>query len=171
MQQTLIEFLLLVTLMHCVWLGVTNFPVQSQVKSEKFKSWSNGSSSRSADIVIYIRVIVGGKKVRWRLGSQSQSQSLLYCQFCHMYRTYIQRIKIALLSDPWCIQKTLTVECKNTDKYKSNIYIYIYIYIYIIYVYIHIHTYIHMYIHTYMHTYIHAHTHRMQLFQYTNKDM
>ncbi len=28
----------------------------------------------------------------------SQSQSLLYCQFCHMYRTYIQRIEIALLS-------------------------------------------------------------------------
>ncbi len=27
-----------------------------------------------------------------------QSQSLLYCQFCHMYRTYIQRIEIALLS-------------------------------------------------------------------------
>ncbi len=30
--------------------------------------------------------------------SQSQSQSQLYCQFCHMYRTYIQRIEIALLS-------------------------------------------------------------------------
>ncbi len=29
---------------------------------------------------------------------KSQSQSLLYCQFCHMYRTYIQRIEIALLS-------------------------------------------------------------------------
>ncbi len=29
---------------------------------------------------------------------QSQSQSQLYCQFCHMYRTYIQRIEIALLS-------------------------------------------------------------------------
>ncbi len=57
----------------------------------------------------------------------SQSQSLLYCQFCHMYRTYIQRIEIALLSDPWCIQITLTVERKNTDKYKSNIYIYIHI--------------------------------------------
>ncbi len=28
----------------------------------------------------------------------SQSQSQLYCQFCHMYRTYIQRIEIALLS-------------------------------------------------------------------------
>ncbi len=27
-----------------------------------------------------------------------QSQSQLYCQFCHMYRTYIQRIEIALLS-------------------------------------------------------------------------
>ncbi len=55
----------------------------------------------------------------------SQSQSLLYCQFCHMYRTYIQRIEIALLSDPWCIQITLTVERKNTDKYKSNIHIHI----------------------------------------------
>ncbi len=42
-----------------------------------------------------------------------------------MYRTCIQRIEIALLSDPWCIQITLTVERKNTDKYKSNI-IYIY---------------------------------------------
>ncbi len=31
--------------------------------------------------------------------SQSQkSQSQLYFQFCHMYRTYIQRIEIALLS-------------------------------------------------------------------------
>ncbi len=29
---------------------------------------------------------------------QSQSQSLLYCQFCHMYLTYIQRIEIVLLS-------------------------------------------------------------------------
>ncbi len=29
---------------------------------------------------------------------QSQSQSQLYCQFCHMYHTYIQRIEIALLS-------------------------------------------------------------------------
>ncbi len=28
--------------------------------------------------------------------SQKSSQSLLYCQFCHMYRTYIQRIEIAL---------------------------------------------------------------------------
>ncbi len=27
-----------------------------------------------------------------------KSQSQLYCQFCHMYRTYIQRIEIALLS-------------------------------------------------------------------------
>ncbi len=30
--------------------------------------------------------------------SQSQSQSQLYCQFYHMYRTCIQRIEIALLS-------------------------------------------------------------------------
>ncbi len=63
--------------------------------------------------------------------SKSKSQSLLYCQFCHMYSTYIQRIEIALLSDPWCIQITLTVERKNTDKYKSNIYIYIYIHTHI----------------------------------------
>ncbi len=57
-----------------------------------------------------------------------------------MYHTYIQRIEIALLSDPWCIQITLTVERKNTDKYKSNIYIHIYIFIYIfIYTYIHTH--------------------------------
>ncbi len=32
------------------------------------------------------------------LRSHDQSQSQLYCQFCHMYRTYIQRIEIALLS-------------------------------------------------------------------------
>ncbi len=45
--------------------------------------------------------------------SQSQSQSLLYCQFCHMYRTYIQRIEIALLSDPWCIQITLNTNSRT----------------------------------------------------------
>ncbi len=39
-------------------------------------------------------------------------QSLLYCQFCHMYRTYIQRIEIALLSDPWCIQITLNTNSR-----------------------------------------------------------
>ncbi len=36
--------------------------------------------------------------------------------------TYIQRIEIALLSTPWCIQITLNTnsrERKNTDKYKS----------------------------------------------------
>ncbi len=43
------------------------------------------------------------------LSSQVKS-SLLYCQFFHMYSTYIQRIEIALLSDPWCIQLTLTVD-------------------------------------------------------------
>uniref|UniRef100_A0A8C1SEV3 Trafficking protein particle complex 9 n=1 Tax=Cyprinus carpio TaxID=7962 RepID=A0A8C1SEV3_CYPCA len=42
--------------------------------------------------------------------------SLLYCQFFHMYSTYIQRIEIALLSDPRCIQITLTVEPKNLDQ-------------------------------------------------------
>ncbi len=31
-------------------------------------------------------------------------QSLLYCQFCHMYRTYIQRIEIALLSYSYVVQ-------------------------------------------------------------------
>ncbi len=40
------------------------------------------------------------------LFSPDQSQSQLYCQFCHMYSTYIQRIEIALLSDPWCIDNT-----------------------------------------------------------------
>ncbi len=36
-----------------------------------------------------------------------------------MYSTYIQRIEIALLSDPWCIQLTLNTDsrCSNTDKY------------------------------------------------------
>ncbi len=44
-------------------------------------------------------------------GNRDQvKSSLLYCQFFHMYSTYIQRIEIALLSDPWCIQLTL-----NTD--------------------------------------------------------
>ncbi len=41
--------------------------------------------------------------------------SKFYCQFFHMYSTYIQRIEIALLSDPWCIQLTL-----NTDSRHSN---------------------------------------------------
>ncbi len=49
--------------------------------------------------------------------------SLLYCQFCHMYSTYIQRIEIALLSDPWCIQLILNTDGRrtNTDKYSLNI--------------------------------------------------
>ncbi len=34
--------------------------------------------------------------------------SKFYCQFFHMYSTYIQRIEIALLSDPWCMQLTLS---------------------------------------------------------------
>ncbi len=36
-----------------------------------------------------------------------------------MYSTYIQRIEIALLSDPWCIQLTLNTDSRhsNTDKY------------------------------------------------------
>ncbi len=40
-----------------------------------------------------------------------------------MYSTCIQRIEIALLSDPWCIQLTLKTESRrsNTDKYSLNI--------------------------------------------------
>ncbi len=51
------------------------------------------------------------------------SQVKFYCQFFHMYSTYIQRIKIALLSDPWCIQLTLNTDsrCSNTDKYSLTI--------------------------------------------------
>ncbi len=44
---------------------------------------------------------------------KSQSQSLLYCQFYHMYHTCIQRIEIALLSDPWCIQITLNTNSRT----------------------------------------------------------
>ncbi len=49
--------------------------------------------------------------------------SLLYCQFFHMYSTYIQIIEIALLSDPWCIQLTLNTDSRrsNTDKYSLTI--------------------------------------------------
>ncbi len=72
----------------------------------------------------------------------------------HTYR----ELKLHYSLTPWCIQITLNTNSRmqNTDKYKSNIYIYIYIYIYI---HIHIHTYIHAYI--YIHTYIH----KMQLLQ------
>ncbi len=47
--------------------------------------------------------------------------SLLYCQFFHS--TYIQRIEIALLSDPWCIQLTLNTDSRrsNTDQYSLTI--------------------------------------------------
>ncbi len=40
-----------------------------------------------------------------------------------MYSTYIQRIKIQLLSDPWCIQLTLNTDSRrtNTDKSSLNI--------------------------------------------------
>ncbi len=40
-----------------------------------------------------------------------------------MYSTYIQRIEIVLLSDPWCIQLTLNTDSRrtNTDKYSLNI--------------------------------------------------
>ncbi len=55
--------------------------------------------------------------------SSQVKSSLLYCQFFHMYSTYIQRIEIALLSDPWCIQLTLNTDSRrsNTDKYSLNI--------------------------------------------------
>ncbi len=55
--------------------------------------------------------------------SSQVKSSLLYCQFCHMYSTYIQRIKIAVLSDPWCIQLKLNTGSRrtNTDKYSLNI--------------------------------------------------
>ncbi len=58
--------------------------------------------------------------------SSQIKSSLLYCQFFHMYSTYIQRIEIALLSDPWCIQLTLNTDSRrsNTDKYSLNICIY-----------------------------------------------
>ncbi len=49
--------------------------------------------------------------------------SKFYCQFFHMYSTYIQIIEIALLSDPWCIQLTLNTDSRhsNTDKYSLTI--------------------------------------------------
>ncbi len=58
--------------------------------------------------------------------AESSSQvksSKFYCQFFHMYSTYIQRIEIALLSDPWCIQLTLNTDSRhsNTDKYSLTI--------------------------------------------------
>ncbi len=60
----------------------------------------------------------GGRRVRVQVKS-----SLLYCQFFHMYSTYIQRIEIALLSDPWCIQLTLNTDSRrsNKDKYSLTI--------------------------------------------------
>ncbi len=50
----------------------------------------------------------------------SQVKSAL---FFHMYSTYIQRIEIGLLSDPWCIQLTLNTDSRhsNTDKYSLTI--------------------------------------------------
>ncbi len=66
-------------------------------------------------------VIIPAKKTysHWYL----VKSSLLYCQFFHMYSTYIQRIEIALLSDPWCIQLTLNTDSRhsNTDKYSLTI--------------------------------------------------
>ncbi len=56
------------------------------------------------------------------ISSQVKS-SKFYCQFFHMYSTYIQRIEIAILSDPWCIQLTLNTDSRhsNTDKYSLTI--------------------------------------------------
>ncbi len=55
--------------------------------------------------------------------SSQVKSSKFYCQFFHMYSTYIQRIEIALLSDPWCIQLTLNTDSRhsNTDKYSLTI--------------------------------------------------
>ncbi len=82
--------------------------------------------------------------------SQSQSQSqkvkvkvsfIVNSATCtlHTYR----ELKLCYSLTPWCIQITLNTNSRtqNTDKYKSNIYIYIYIYIY---------TYIHIYTHIYI---------------------
>ncbi len=49
--------------------------------------------------------------------SQSQkSQSQLYCQFCHMYRTY-RELKLRYSLTPWCIQITLNTNSR-TQKYR-----------------------------------------------------
>ncbi len=55
--------------------------------------------------------------------SSQVKSSKFYCQFFHMYSTYIQRIEIALLSDPWCVQLTLNTDSRhsNTDKYSLTI--------------------------------------------------
>ncbi len=50
--------------------------------------------------------------------SSQVKSSLLYCQFFHMYSTYIQRTEIALLSDPWCIQLTLNTDSRHSKGYK-----------------------------------------------------
>ncbi len=58
-----------------------------------------------------------------KVKSSQVKSSKFYCQFFHMYSTYIQRIEIALLSDPWCIQLTLNTDSRhlNTDKYSLTI--------------------------------------------------
>ncbi len=65
------------------------------------------------------------KETRFRVrpSSSQVKSSKFYCQFFHMYSTYIQRIEIALLSDPWCIQLTLNTDSRhsNTDKYSLTI--------------------------------------------------
>ncbi len=123
---------------------------------------NNISSTKWWICFLQTHILSLNKKLIEQIKKKVKSQSQLYCQFCHMYRTYIQRIEIALLS--YSLVHTdntkQTVERKNTDKYKS-IYIYIYIYIYI---HIHIHTYIHIYIYSiyiyiYIHIYTHTHTH------------
>ncbi len=79
--------------------------VNNRCSSEQIQSLLTHLTFRSTKIIRTLPRIVGrGEIVLWCVpsitgNSQSQkSQSQLYCQFCHMYRTYIQRIEIALLS-------------------------------------------------------------------------
>ncbi len=70
---------------------------------------------KTADLTVVQKTIIDTFHKEGKPQSQVKS-SLLYCQFFHMYSTYIQRIEIALLSFPWCIQLTL-----NTDTYSLTI--------------------------------------------------
>ncbi len=68
----------------------------------------------------------------WRnsvASKSSQVKSALLSILPHVqYSTYIQRIEIALLSDPWCIQLTLNTDSRrsNTDKYSLTYKLYRY---------------------------------------------
>ncbi len=77
---------------------------------------------KTADLTVVQKTIIDTFHKEGKPQSQVKS-SLLYCQFFHMYSTYIQRIEIALLSDPWCIQLTLNTDSRrsNTDKYSLTI--------------------------------------------------